>query len=150
MRFPLAAAPVSAALAALCLAGCAPIPVPNPVAPRTSGIVRDAETNKPIAGAIVAGERAGFHCKTRSNQKGQYTLPAITQWSYFIYLGDPGVFPAPWWQKKSRMIPYTITARASGYLPALEGYLPSGETVTLGGAAYPPMRIDFPLKSAGQ
>ena len=115
-RICLAASAVSMA----CVA-CAPFPATTPVAPRSGGFVQDSHTKQPIAGATITAERAGFRASARTASNGFYSIPALTQWHYLIYIGSPGIAPTPWHLSSPRAR-YTVTASAPGYQAASQSF----------------------------
>ena len=121
------------------------MPADTPVAPRTSGLVRDSQSGKPIEKATVFGTRAGFRTRTRTDRTGRYSLPVLNQWHFLVYLGSPGVFPTPWWCNRSRYEPYTITVTAPGYHAIEYAFVPKKEDVGFFYARYRPEVHNFAL-----
>jgi hypothetical protein len=103
-------------------AACAPFPSTTAVAPSSHGVVQDALTRKPMAGVRVTAERARAKSSAHTSKDGFFTLPAITQWHYLIYIGSPGVAPVPWHFRGDASAPYIVTASASGYESASQSF----------------------------
>lgn len=71
-------------------------PFTSPVSPKVEGQVIDASNFKPISGALVRTERAGYIRETRTSDNGSFEVPSASQWHYLVYLGSPGIYPTPW------------------------------------------------------
>jgi hypothetical protein len=109
---------------AIVCSGCVIMPATTAVSPRVTGTVRNAQSKEPIRGAIVTAERAEFRTRTRSDDSGQYSVSPLTQWHYLVYLGSPGIFPAPLRFRADASRPFIISASAPGYRPASFSYAP--------------------------
>ena len=114
---------LTASIISMTCVACAPFPSTTPVAPRSGGFVQDASTKQPIGGATVTAERAGFHASSRTSAKGFYSIPALTQWHYLIYIGSPGIAPTPW-RYRDPKARYTVAASAPGYQSASQSFGP--------------------------
>jgi hypothetical protein len=71
-------------------------PFTSPVSPRVEGQVIDSSNSKPISGAVVRTERAGYIREARTSDDGFFQVPSASQWHYLVYLGSPGLYPTPW------------------------------------------------------
>lgn len=104
----------------LLIAGCMPVPpFSTPVSPEVKGRVVDANSKRPIKGAIIHAERAGYSRTAHALEDGRFTVPSASQWHYLIYLGSPGMYPTPWMFTHGNK-DLTMKVEASGYKPKSE------------------------------
>jgi hypothetical protein len=104
-------------LSVIWLTGCVVFPSSSEVAPACRGIVRDARTELPIAGAVVTAKPAGFQASALSKGDGSFQIPRLRQCHYIVYIGDPGHYPTPWWVDQNPWQPYEISVKADDYQP---------------------------------
>lgn len=103
------------AACALLLPSCMIVPpFTSPVSPKVEGQVIDSVNSKPISGAIVRTERAGYVREARTSDNGIFEVPSASQWHYLVYLGSPGFYPTPWvFTAEDRDL--HLTVEAEGY-----------------------------------
>jgi hypothetical protein len=89
-------------------------PFTSPVSPKVEGQVIDSSNSKPISGALVRTERAGYIREARTGENGSFKVPSASQWHYLVYLGSPGFYPTPWMFKAHDKNLY-LTVMAAGY-----------------------------------
>ena len=89
-------------------------PFTSPVSPKVEGQVIDSSNSKPISGALVRTERAGYIREARTSDDGIFEVPSASQWHYLIYLGSPGFYPTPWVFKANNRDLH-LTVEAEGY-----------------------------------
>jgi hypothetical protein len=97
--------------------GCLILPDSEPISTPVTGMVIDAATSEPIAGAKVTATRAQYRASVASDRQGNYKLPALRQWTWLVYAGDPGVFPSPIYISNHNA-PLVVSVRAAGHEPA--------------------------------
>jgi hypothetical protein len=100
------------------VSGCVIYPFSTEVASPAKGVVRDAKTHQPVIGARVSGARGGYGASTRTNEDGMFSVPALKQWHFMAYLGDPGIVPEPWFFRRRPPYSYVLSVQAPGYSPA--------------------------------
>lgn len=99
---------------------CMPVPpFTRPVSPEVTGRVLDSKNKKPIKGALIQTERAGYVRQAYTLHDGRFTVPSASQWHYLIYLGSPGIYPTPW-MFASNNKDLIMKVEASGYKPKSE------------------------------
>jgi hypothetical protein len=104
-------------LVVLVLGACAPIPHTSEVAPQISGLVHDAQTGSPVAGAEVLYTFADYHDRTTTDGSGRFTIGPLLQWHSLVYIGSPGHYPSPAWLENGLTAP-RLKVTADGYQPA--------------------------------
>lgn len=105
------------------------------ISPPINGTVRDAQTKKPIASAIVTVYRAQYSVASRTNSDGSYSLPPITLSPF-----------ARWEQQERQWPPLFVTAWKPLFFADQDsltaGYIPQPDPF----AGPSPVRFDFDLK----
>ena len=100
---------------AFLVTSCMPVPpFTTPVSPEVTGRVLDARSKKPIKGALIQTERAGYTRQAYTLDDGRFTVPSASQWHYLVYLGSPGIYPTPWMFNRSNK-DLIMKVEASGY-----------------------------------
>ncbi|MFN4874664.1 MAG: carboxypeptidase-like regulatory domain-containing protein [Akkermansiaceae bacterium] len=96
-------------------------PFSNEVSPELSGRVINKNNNKPIKGALVQTERAGYEAQAYTGADGSFVVPATKQWHYIVYLGSPGFYPTPW-MFKAHNKDLHLSVQAEGHKTLTEVY----------------------------
>jgi hypothetical protein len=104
-------------LGVLVLAACAPLPHTSEVAPQVSGLVYDAQSGTPVAGAEISYTFANYHDRTTTGDSGRFAIGPLLQWHYLVCIGSPGHYPGPAWIEHGFTVP-SLKVAADGYQPA--------------------------------
>jgi len=106
-------------LITLTCSGCLIVPYRTDESRVIKGHVSDLVTGHPVSKAKIFYLFPGTHYRTSAEtfEDGTFEVGPIHQWHWLLYLGDPGMVPAPAWMFDLLHRSSKLTIDAPGYQP---------------------------------